>query len=118
MRMIVIALAKYHQAITIFIAVASYVLKGKFLFVFYEVEGATTTCVTFKEIEPDQITATLDEKLGFKFNAMCCVMSARKGFSPLIPRAKPDHGLRMSLYCEVNTMPKIPADQPPPIDRD
>jgi hypothetical protein len=90
-------------------AVAFYVLKGRLLVAFYEVEGGATACVTFKNIEPDRIATTLDEKLGFPFNAMCLVISAREAFSPPILRAKPDYGLGMSLYCEVNTMPKIPA---------
>lgn len=90
-------------------AVAFYVLKGWLLIVFYQVEGGGTTCVTFKNVEPDRIAATLDEKFGFPFYAMCLVMSAREGFSSPMPRATPDYGLGMSLYCEVNTMPRIPA---------
>lgn len=65
-------------------AVAFYVLRGRLLVAFYEVQGGRTTCVTFKNVEPDRIAATLDEKLGFPLNAMCLVMSAREGFSPPI----------------------------------
>jgi hypothetical protein len=54
-------------------AVAFYVLKGRLLVVFYEVEGGTTACVTFQNIEPDQIAATLDQKVAFPFHAMCLV---------------------------------------------
>ncbi len=90
-------------------AVAFYVLKGRLLFAFYEIQGGGTTCAIFKNVEPHRIAVTLNEKFGFPFNAMCLVMSAREGFSqPVIP-AKPDYGLGMSLYCEVNTMPKTPA---------
>lgn len=88
-------------------AVAFYVLKGRLLVAFYEVEGGTTACVTFQNIEPDEIAATLDKKVGFPFHAMCLVMSAREGFSQPALRANPNHGLKVSLYCEVNTMPKI-----------
>jgi hypothetical protein len=88
-------------------AVAFYVLKGRLLVVFYEVEGGTTACVTFQNIEPDHIAATLDQKVAFPFHAMCLVMSARKDFSSPVPRAKPNYGVAMSLFCEVNTMPQI-----------
>lgn len=90
-------------------AVAFYVLKGRLLVVFYEVEGGATTCVTFQNVEPDRIATTLDEKLGLPFHALCLVMSARGDFSAPIPRASPDHGIGMGLYCEVNTMPKVHA---------
>lgn len=90
-------------------AVAFYLLKGKLLVVIYEVIGGRTICVPFTNVEPQQITATLDEKLGFPFNAMCLVMSARQELSYPIPRANPKYGLGVSLFCEVNTMPKIPA---------
>lgn len=91
-------------------AVAFYLLKGRLLVVFYEVQGCTTTCVSFKNVEPDQIAATLNEKLGFPFNAMCLVMSSRsKSSSILGPR--PASGLRVNLYCEVNTMPKVGLSQ-------
>ena len=90
-------------------AVAFYVLKGRLLVVFYELEGGTTACITFQNIEPDQIATILDQKVGFPFHAMCLVMSARENFSRSLLRAKPDYGVGMSLYCEVNTMPKIPT---------
>jgi hypothetical protein len=90
-------------------AVAFYVLKGQLLVAFYEAQGGGTACVTFKNVEPSRVAATLDEKLGFPFNAMCLVMSAREGVAQPIPRATPNYGIGMSLYCEVNTMPKIPV---------
>src|ERR1700731_4496772 len=90
-------------------AVAFYVLKGQLLVAFYEVQGGGTACVTFPNVEASRIAATLDEKLGFPFNAMCLVMSAREGVALPLMRPKPNHGLGMNLYCEVNTMPKIPV---------
>jgi len=85
-------------------AVAFYVLKGRLLVAFCEVSGGGTTCITFNNIEPHQIAATLDERLGFPFHAMCLVMSAREGSSASISRENPETGVAMSLYCEVNTM--------------
>ena len=64
-------------------AVAFYVLKGQLLVAFYEVQGGGTACVAFKNVEPSRIAATLDEKLGFPFKAMCLVM--RMG----LPRRSP-----------------------------
>jgi hypothetical protein len=90
-------------------AVAFYILKGRLLVAFYEIEGGATACVAFNGIEPSRIAATLDEKLGFPFNAMCLVMSSRAGFSQLIPRDKAEHGVGMNLFCEVNTMQKMPT---------
>jgi hypothetical protein len=90
-------------------AVAFYVLKGQLLVAFYEAQGGGTACVAFKNVEPNRVAATLDEKLGFPFNAMCLVMSAREGVAQPIPRATANYGIGMSLYCEVNTMPKIPV---------
>jgi hypothetical protein len=88
-------------------AVAFYVLKGRLLVAFYEVESGRTTCVSFRNVDPNQIAPTLDEKFGFPFNAMCLVMSAQQGFSSPISRPKPDYGVGVRLYCEVNTMPKM-----------
>jgi hypothetical protein len=93
-------------------AVAFYVLKGRLLVAFCQLKDGATTCVSIKNVEPDRIAAILDEKLGFPFNAMCLVMSARQGLSPPILRTNPGHGLSMSLYCEVNTMPKLPPAPP------
>jgi hypothetical protein len=93
-------------------AVAFYVLKGRVLFVFYEIEGGATTCAAFQNIEPDQIAATLDQRLGLPFRALCLVMSARKDLSIPVLRATPDYGIGMSLYCEVNTMPKVQNASP------
>jgi hypothetical protein len=90
-------------------AVAFYVLKGQLLVVFYEAQGGGTACVPVPNVEPSRIAATLDEKLGFPINAMCLVMSAREGLASPIPRAKPNYGIGMGLYCEVNTMPKTSA---------
>ena len=87
-------------------AVAFYLLKGRLLVAFYEVQGTATTCVTFRNVEPDEIAVTLNEKLGFPFNAMCLVMSSRTEVSSPILRPKPEYGLGVSLYCEANTMPK------------
>ena len=50
-------------------AVAFYLLKGRLLVAFYEVQGTATTCVTFRNVEPDEIAVTLNEKLGFPLNA-------------------------------------------------
>jgi hypothetical protein len=47
-------------------SVAFYVLKGRLLVVFYEVEGSATACVTFSNVQPDQISATLDQKPAFR----------------------------------------------------
>lgn len=87
-------------------AVAFYVLKGRLLVAFGEIGGGATACFTVRNVEPDHITAALDERFGFPFRAMCLVMSAREELSAPITRAKPDHGLGISLYCEANTMPK------------
>lgn len=87
-------------------AVAFYLLKGRLLVAFHEVEDGRITCRTSRNVEPDQIANVLDEKLRFSFNAMCLVMSAREGFSESVQRTNPDHGLGISLYCEVNTMQK------------
>jgi hypothetical protein len=87
-------------------AVAFYLLKGRLLVAFYEVQGTATTCVTFRNVEPDEIAVTLNEKLGFPFNAMSLVMSSRTEVSPPILRPKPEYDLGVSLYCEANTMPK------------
>jgi hypothetical protein len=90
-------------------AVAFYLLKGRLLVVLREVEDGTTACVTVRNVEPNRIAATLDENLGFPFRAMCLVMSARERFSRSVPRAKPDYGLGVSLYCEVNTLANMPV---------
>ncbi|MEQ9196955.1 MAG: hypothetical protein RIE84_09390 [Parvibaculum sp.] len=86
-------------------AVAFYVLKGRLLIVFFETEEGGSTCVTFGDVEPNQISARLDEKLGFPFRAMCLVMSAREEYSLPLNRVQPEHGLGMNLFCEINTMP-------------
>jgi hypothetical protein len=88
--------------------VAFYLLKGKLLVVFHGVNnGIANRCSVFPAVEPSQIAPTLNEKLGFDFGALCMVMSAREGFSHHAPRTNPDYGISMSLYCEVNTMPKV-----------
>jgi hypothetical protein len=94
-------------------AVAFYILKGRLLVVFCEADGSTTTCITIKNVEPHQISAALDEKLGFPFKAMCLVMSARESFSAPVLRAKPKYGLAVSLYCEVNTLGQHPVPLAP-----
>jgi hypothetical protein len=93
-------------------AVAFYVLKGRLLVAFCQLKDGATACVSVKDVEPDRIAVTLDEKLGFPFKAMCLVMSARQGLTPPVLRTKPEDGLGMSLYCEVNTMPKVPPAPP------
>ena len=90
-------------------AVAFYLLKGRLLVVFYEIESKATVCVAFKGVEPNQIADTLDDKLGFPFHALCLVMSSPEGTPIPIARARPTDGLAMSLYCEINTMPRIPT---------
>ncbi len=88
-------------------AVAFYVLKGRLLVVFIAIRGSATACITLKDVEPDRIATTLDEKLGFSFKAMCLVMSARQGFSLPVERSRRDDGISLGLYCEFNTMPKV-----------
>jgi hypothetical protein len=88
--------------------VAFYLLKGRLLVVFYSKDsGMADQCATFANVEPSSIASILDEKLCFDFNALCTVMSAREGYSRSVPRSNPEHGISMSLYCEVNTMPKV-----------
>ena len=87
--------------------VAFYVLKGRLLIAFAEMNDGTTNCSVYMNVEPNQIAATLDEKLGFPFKALCLVMSARQGLWASMPRTKPSDGLGISLFCEFNTMPKV-----------
>jgi hypothetical protein len=88
--------------------VAFYLLKGKLLVVFYgKNNGLANRCATFTNVEPSNIASTLNGTLGFDFGALCIVMSAREGYSRPVQRSKPEHGISMSLYCEVNTMPKV-----------
>lgn len=89
-------------------AVAFYLLKGQILVLFYETADGGSACVTYSGIEPAAIAPALNEKLGLDFRAMCLVMSARQEFNRPFVRSKPDEGLAMGLYCEVNTMPKVP----------
>jgi hypothetical protein len=87
--------------------VAFYLLKGKLLIAFLGSNGGLPgRCLAFPNIEPSRIAATLDEKLGFDFRALCMVMSSREGHSSLCQRTNPDHGIALSLYCEANTFPK------------
>jgi len=88
-------------------AVAFYALKGRLLVAFAEIEESSTACFVFNNVEPERISDTLNEKLGFPFGALCLVMSAREDSVQSIPRPSPDYGLGISLYCEVNTMPKV-----------
>jgi hypothetical protein len=88
--------------------VAFYVLKGKLLVVFHGVNnGIANQCSVFPRVEPSQIASTLNEKLGFDLGALCIVMSARESLSHHVPGSNPEYGISMSLYCEVNTMPKV-----------
>jgi hypothetical protein len=66
------------------------------LVAFYEVQGGSTACVKFRDVEPDKIAVTLDEKLGFPFEAMCLVMSAPEGLSLPGTRSNPDYGLAIN----------------------
>jgi hypothetical protein len=92
--------------------VAFYLLKGRLLMLFYGTNnGLATQCLTFTNVEPSKIASTLNEKLGFDFRTLCMVMSAREGYSRSVQRTKPEHGISMNLYCEVNTMPKVSTDQ-------
>jgi hypothetical protein len=87
--------------------VAFYLLKGKLLVVYLGCKGGLPgRCLTFANIEPARIGATLDEKLGFDFGALCMVMSSQEGLSLPHQRTTPDHGITLSLYCEANTFPK------------
>jgi len=88
--------------------VAFYLLKGRLLIIFYGTNnGLANQCLAFTNVEPSDIASTLNEKLGFDFKALCMVMSARKEYSGSIQRTKPEYGISMNLYCEVNTMPKV-----------
>jgi hypothetical protein len=88
--------------------VAFYVLKGKLLVVFHGVNnGIANQCSVFPRVEASQIASTLNEKLGFDLGALCIVMSARESLSHHAPGSNPEYGISMSLYCEVNTMPKV-----------
>lgn len=88
--------------------VAFYLLRGGLLVVFYgKNNGVANQCAAFTNVEPPNIASTLNEKLGFDFRALCTVMSARERYSRPAERTNPDYGLSMSLYCEVNTMPKV-----------
>jgi hypothetical protein len=90
-------------------SVGFYLLKGRLLVVFFETGGGATACKAIPNVEPNQISATLDEIFSFPFHAMCLVMSARQEFSKPILRTSSDFGLGMNLYCEVNTMQKQPS---------
>lgn len=87
--------------------VAFYLLKGRLLIVFRGCKGGLPgQCISFPNIEPARIAATLDEKLGFDFRALCIVMSSREGLSLPHQRPNPDYGIAVNLYCEANTFPK------------
>jgi hypothetical protein len=86
-------------------AVAFYVLKGRLLIAFTEANNGTTNCSVFTNIEPDQIAATLDLKLGFAFKPLCQVMSVLPGASLGIDAPKESRqGLRVPLFCVFETM--------------
>lgn len=87
--------------------VAFYLLKAKLLVVYHSKDnGVANDCSVFRGVEPQQIAATLNEKLGFNFGALCMVMSGRSEYSRQVPRTDPSHGLGISMFCEANTMPK------------
>ncbi len=86
--------------------VAFYLLKGKLLYVLYgSADGLPGRCAVFSNVEPNSIAATLDEKLGFDFRALCLVMSSRQEYPLVHGRPGTDYGISMSLFCECNTMP-------------
>jgi hypothetical protein len=88
--------------------VAFYVLKGRLLFLFHgSNNGIANQCSVFSDVEPSKIEPTLNELLGFDLRPLCMVMSSRDGHRLRTVRTKPDEGISMSLYCEVNTMPKV-----------
>ena len=89
--------------------VAFYMLKGKLLLVFNGLNnGIADQCVVIPGVEPTAIATTLNARLGFDFAPLLLVMSAREGLSRTVQRATPDHGIAVGLYCEANTMPKVP----------
>lgn len=84
--------------------VAFYLLKGKLLIVFLGCNGGQPgRCHAIPNVEPANIGPALNEFLGFDFRALSLVMSCRKEFCVTFPRANPDHGLAMNLFCEANT---------------
>jgi hypothetical protein len=88
--------------------VAFYVLKGRLLFLFHgSNNGIANQCSVHSDVEPSKIESTLNELLGFDLRPLCMVMSSRHGYRLPMVRTKPDEGISMSLYCEVNTMPKV-----------
>ncbi len=89
--------------------VAFYLLKGRLLVIFWPDKDLRTSCIVCRDVEPTQIAATLDERLGFPFRALCWVFSAPEGISLPFERRNPDHGVSMALRCEVNTMPRTEA---------
>ena len=87
--------------------VAFYILKGRLLVVFIGGHsGKGGQVMTLPNVAPSEIASTLNMKLGLGFNALCLVMSSRQGFHWNQGRTELAHGLRMSLFCEVNTMPR------------
>ncbi len=88
--------------------VAFYLLRGRLLILFRGIDnGPANKCSVFSGVEPSKIAATLNEKLGFDFAALCMVMSSRQGYSSPVQRTKPEHGIAMNLFCGANTMPKM-----------
>jgi hypothetical protein len=96
--------------------VAFYLLKGRLLIIFIGcMAGHPGRCITFSNIEPANVAATLNEKLGFDFRALGTLMSSRKGLGVASQRTDPNYGLAVSLYCDANFFPKLQhAAQPPP----
>jgi hypothetical protein len=90
--------------------VVFYVLKGKLLFIFHGANnGIANRCIVASNVEPQNIAATLNERLGIDFRTLCLIMSAREDYSARVQRTKPEHGISVGLFCEANTMPKIDA---------
>ncbi|MGA2492285.1 MAG: hypothetical protein ABSF67_04970 [Roseiarcus sp.] len=88
---------------------AFYVLKGRLLYIFYGLNnGLADRCVVVDKVEPQAIAATINAKLGFDLSPLLLVMSARNDFPAVATRTDPKSGVAMGLFCEANTMPKVP----------
>ncbi|MDB5539237.1 MAG: hypothetical protein JWQ89_964 [Devosia sp.] len=85
--------------------VAFYVLKGGLLYVLQHSRGGEMQCI--QGVPPSRVADAIDGAIGFPFGALSLVMSSRPdgGFKP---RSRPEQGVQISLFCELNTMP-VPA---------
>ncbi len=85
--------------------VAFYLLKGRLLIVLLGCSvGREGQIITFPNVSPSEISSTLNAKLGCDFAALCLVMSSRQGLHTQSERTESTHGVRISLFCEANTM--------------